>query len=123
MDTTIQYQADLPESLAIADTFAQVELNAMWTHAIKSDMQENPLTAVFSCTGRFGYPCYDGEVFTGGQTFSRNPVALNANFAAIRYRLRHDSRFRPHLIPGFDRLHCKAGRVLWYRADTHNRHR
>lgn len=80
IDTTIQYQAELPESLAIAETFAQVELNAMWTHAIRSDMQENPVTTVFSCAGRFGYPCYDGEVFTGGQTFSRNRFTLNTNY-------------------------------------------
>jgi iron complex outermembrane receptor protein len=80
IDTQIQYQRDLPESLGIGDSYAQITINTIWTRMLENDMQENPVTTVYECAGYFGWPCFDGEVFTGGQTFSENRITANANY-------------------------------------------
>jgi iron complex outermembrane recepter protein len=80
IDTQIRFASDLPRALAISESGADLELSAIWTHTLEVKQQENPVTQVLDCAGRFGWPCYDGEIFDGGQTFAENRVTTFANY-------------------------------------------
>ncbi|NNE35792.1 MAG: TonB-dependent receptor [Rhodothermales bacterium] len=80
IDTQLAYTTDLPAALAIGDSIANLKLNAVWTHTLTIDMQENPTTQILECAGRFGSPCFDGSVFVTGQTFARNRFTAFANY-------------------------------------------
>lgn len=82
IDTQIRFAAELPQRLSLSASGAALELNSIWTHTLKFKQQENPVTQVLECAGRFGWPCYDGEVFDGGQTFAENRVTTFLNYAS-----------------------------------------
>ncbi|MEM8942987.1 MAG: hypothetical protein AAGC91_12595, partial [Pseudomonadota bacterium] len=44
--------------------------------------QENAVTQVIECAGRFGAPCFDGQVFDGAQTFPRNRITTTGHYAS-----------------------------------------
>lgn len=87
IDTQIRYAADLPRWLALSDSGAVLDLNAIWTHTLEFKQQENPTTQVLECAGRFGRPCYDGEIFDGGATIAENRVATFANYSSGAWSL------------------------------------
>jgi outer membrane receptor protein involved in Fe transport len=56
IDTQIDYQADLPDALALFGG-AQFGLNLIWTHVLEELRQENVVAQVIECDGFFGSPC------------------------------------------------------------------
>ena len=57
VDTQLQYVAELPPSMALFDGGARIGINAIWTHTISLESQENLATTVYDTAGYFGYPC------------------------------------------------------------------
>jgi len=57
VDTQFQYQADLPDWLALPGDAAGLSVSLFWTHLISWKSQENPASEVYDCTGLFGWPC------------------------------------------------------------------
>ena len=87
IDTQIRFASSLPRGLSISESGADLELNTIWTHTLKVKQQENPVTQVLECAGRFGWPCYDGELFDGGQTFAENRLTTYANYGSGAWSL------------------------------------
>jgi outer membrane receptor protein involved in Fe transport len=87
IDTQVQFASDLPSGLSLSDTGADLELSAIWTHTLAVKQQENPVTQVLDCAGKFGRPCYDGEIFDGGQTFPENRLTAFANYLSGAWSL------------------------------------
>jgi len=82
IDTQIRFASGLPRGLAISDAGADLELSAIWTHTLEVKQQENPVTQVLDCAGKFGWPCFDGQIFDGGQTFAENRLATYATYGS-----------------------------------------
>ncbi|MEM1262885.1 MAG: TonB-dependent receptor [Pseudomonadota bacterium] len=82
IDTQLRARFELPAALSLTDQTATVAVNIVWTHLLEYNQQENPVSQVFECAGLFGTPCYDGEVFSGAQTFPENRVTTTANYAS-----------------------------------------
>lgn len=82
IDTQLRYRTDLPDALTIGGAGARIAIDMIWSHLLQFKQQENPVTQVYDCAGRFGWPCYDGEVFNGAQTFAENRVTTYANYSA-----------------------------------------
>jgi outer membrane receptor protein involved in Fe transport len=57
IDTQINLEAELPDSLAIGGSSAGLGLNLVWTHTLESSYQETPFGTVFDCAGTFSWPC------------------------------------------------------------------
>ena len=57
IDTQIDYQTDLPDSVSIFAGGAQFGFNLTWTHVLEELRQENVVAQVVECHGFFGSPC------------------------------------------------------------------
>ena len=79
IDTQIVYQSELPAWMAIADTYADFNVNLVWTHMRSKSTQENPVATPLDCKGRFGWPCIEGS---SGSTFPIDRVTTNASYAS-----------------------------------------
>jgi iron complex outermembrane receptor protein len=75
IDTQFQYTAELPPSMAMIDGAARININAIWTHMMSIESQENLVTAVLDTAGYFGYPCR-ADIFGGTCPVNR----LTSNF-------------------------------------------
>jgi outer membrane receptor protein involved in Fe transport len=82
IDFQVQYATDLPESLALIGGDAQLSVGAMLTHVLSLDFQENIVTQVFDCRGKFGWPCW--ELFSGSSsgTYPENKLTTNFNYSS-----------------------------------------
>jgi outer membrane receptor protein involved in Fe transport len=78
IDTQIQYQLELPTSLALFDGAADLGLGISWTHMLDYEDQENVATRILECTGLFGDPCGD----TQNSSFPENRVTGNFNYTS-----------------------------------------
>jgi iron complex outermembrane receptor protein len=87
VDTQIRFAADLPRRLSVSESGALLELHSIWTHTLEFKQQENPVTQVLECAGRFGRPCYDGQIFDGGATIAENRVTTFANYSSGAWSL------------------------------------
>jgi outer membrane receptor protein involved in Fe transport len=87
IDTQVHFTTDLPGWLALTASGARLELHTTWTHTLEFKQQENPATQVLECAGLFGWPCYDGEVFDGGQTIAEDRVMTFANYTSGAWSL------------------------------------
>ncbi|MDH4048048.1 MAG: TonB-dependent receptor [Gammaproteobacteria bacterium] len=87
IDTQVRFAADLPGWLSFSASGARLELNSIWTHTLEFKQQENPTSQVLECAGRFGSPCYDGEVFDGGQTIAEDRLMTYANYSSGAWSL------------------------------------
>ncbi|MEM7708556.1 MAG: TonB-dependent receptor [Pseudomonadota bacterium] len=82
IDTQLRVSKELPRSAALGQGSADLTLTASWSHLLEYRQQENPVSRVLDCAGRFGRPCFDGEVFDGAQTFPENRVTTQAHYRA-----------------------------------------
>ncbi len=80
IDAQLRIQAELPAALSIGSQSASLQFSTSLTHLLEYKQQENPVSRVLSCAGRFGRPCFDGEVFDGAQTFPRNRGTATVNY-------------------------------------------
>ena len=79
IDTQINYSFELPGALAIGDSFADLDINVVWTHVQEISSQETPFGTVTDCAGYFGWPCTE----TGtGQTYPTDRVMTNLSYAS-----------------------------------------
>ncbi|MEM6543715.1 MAG: TonB-dependent receptor [Pseudomonadota bacterium] len=72
VDTQLRFEGTLPSYLSLDRYSASVSVTASWTHLLEYEQQENLVSTTLSCVGRFGTPCFDGDIFDGAQTFPRN---------------------------------------------------
>jgi outer membrane receptor protein involved in Fe transport len=77
VDTQVQYVADLPDSLALGSSGADISVNIYWTHMLTNKEQENPVTAILDCAGYFGEPC-DSDART--PVYPENRVTTNIHY-------------------------------------------
>jgi iron complex outermembrane recepter protein len=73
---------DLPQGLALVGGDAQLSMGAMLTHVLSLDFQENIVTQVFDCRGKFGWPCW--QLFSGDSsaTYPENKLMANFNYTS-----------------------------------------
>lgn len=79
IDTQVNYARDLPDALALLDSYAQINVSLLWTHLLENAGQQNPVSTVIQCAGYFGFPC-DFESVNG--TFPENRITTNVNYAS-----------------------------------------
>ncbi|MEM8982660.1 MAG: TonB-dependent receptor [Pseudomonadota bacterium] len=82
IDTQLRMRFELPSAWSFTEQSATLGVNTVWTHLLEYQQQENVVSRVFACAGRFGTPCYDGEVFSGAQTFPENRVTTTADYTS-----------------------------------------
>ncbi|MEM9369495.1 MAG: TonB-dependent receptor, partial [Planctomycetota bacterium] len=82
VDLQLQARFDLPGFMALSDAPATLGVTSVWTHLLEYRQQENAVTQVIECAGRFGAPCFDGQVFDGAQTFPRNRITTTGHYAS-----------------------------------------
>lgn len=82
IDLQIQYMTDLSPRLALVGGDAQLSVGAMLTHVLSLDFQENIVTQVFDCRGKFGWPCW--QLFSGNSsaTYPENKAMVNFDYAS-----------------------------------------
>ena len=77
VDTHLNYQTELPGRWPFGLHDAQLELNVYWTRLLRKTVQENPVSRVLNCQGKFGFPCSEDA---SGETFPENRVATSLRF-------------------------------------------
>jgi outer membrane receptor protein involved in Fe transport len=81
IDFQVQYVTDLPASLALTNSDAQLTIGAALTHVLSLEFQENLVTQIFDCKGLFGNPCHN--LFgIGTGTYPENKSNVNFNYAS-----------------------------------------
>ena len=70
---------ELPDALAIGDSFADLNINVVWTHMRENSSQEVPFGTVTDCAGYFGWPC---DETSAGQSFPSDRVTTNLSYAS-----------------------------------------
>jgi iron complex outermembrane receptor protein len=78
-DTQINYSFELPGALAIGDTFADLDINVVWTHVRENSIQSTPFSTVLDCVGHFGWPCWDQGP---GVTYPTDRVTTNLSYGS-----------------------------------------
>jgi outer membrane receptor protein involved in Fe transport len=58
-DTQLNYSFELPGGLAIGDSFADLDMNMIWTHVTENSAQDTQFSKSIDCAGYFGWPCTD----------------------------------------------------------------
>ena len=89
LDTQVQYQTDLPSSLAAFD-YADFTISTIWTHYISIRQQENIVTEVWDCVGLFGWPCSNRHINSFPEnrlistlTYISGPLSVNLTWRWI----------------------------------------
>ena len=82
IDAQLRASVELPSVLSFTEQPATLDISTVWTHLLEYRQQENPVSQVIECAGRFGSPCYDGQVFDGAQTFPHNRATTTAHYAS-----------------------------------------
>lgn len=82
-DTQLSIGFELPGSLAIGDSFADLDIRVTWTHLLELSRQETQFGSELDCAGYYGWPCDDqfGETFPSDRV-TTNFVYSTENFAA-----------------------------------------
>lgn len=82
VDFQLQYVTDLPDSLAIRESGAQLRISAALTHVLSLEFQENLVTQIYDCNGLFGNPCGGLFGIGGPSTYPENKLNVNFNYAS-----------------------------------------
>ena len=61
IDTLIQIESDLPDSLALFGDYASLSVSFSWTHTLENSYQETSYGTTIDCVGTFGWPCMDNR--------------------------------------------------------------
>ena len=73
----LQHIADLPPSLALLEEGARISIDAIWTHTLSIETQQNPVTGDYDTAGYFGYSC---RVDLLGGTCPSNRISSNFDY-------------------------------------------
>jgi len=79
VDTQINYSFELPGGLAIADSYADLDISVVWTHVRENSTQGTPFSTVLDCVGHFGWPCWDQGP---GLTYPTDRVTTNLSYSS-----------------------------------------
>ncbi len=79
VDTQVTYQTELPQWMAIGDSYSDLSVNLIWTYLREKSTQENLVATPLDCRGKFGWPC---NVDNSGETFPNNRVTTNASYSS-----------------------------------------
>jgi len=90
IDTQIQYSRHLPDSLAIGDHSATIDVHVYWTHMLTNKEQENPATDPLDCAGYYGWPC---DTDARAAVYPRNRVTNNIRYSSGPFSLSVDWRW------------------------------
>jgi len=82
VDAQIRYSMELPAGLALVGSYAGLSLGAAFTHVYSLDFQENVVTQVIDCAGKFGWPCYELFSGQGSATYPENRLTANFNYSS-----------------------------------------
>lgn len=81
IDLQVHYTTDLPAGFALAGEYAYFSVGLMLTHVFSLDYQENVVTEVLDCAGKFGWPCQ--FLFqTGSGTYPEHKLITNFNYSS-----------------------------------------
>jgi outer membrane receptor protein involved in Fe transport len=61
-DTQINVGFELPEALAIGDSFADLDVSVVWTHVDELSSQSTVFSEKLDCAGYYGWPCWDDGI-------------------------------------------------------------
>jgi len=90
IDTQLQFQTDLPSSMALFEDHSQFTINLIWTHMFSNETQENIVTEIYDCAGYFGWPC-DEEL--GGGSYPENKLISNFDYISGPLSIRFSWRW------------------------------
>ena len=76
-DTQLTFGFELPGALAISDSYADLDVNIIWTHVRELSSQSTPFGSVMDCAGYYGWPCWDE-----GVTHPTDRVTTNLGYAS-----------------------------------------
>jgi len=79
IDTQVNYSFELPGALAITDSYADLDINVIWTHVRENSTQGTPFSTVLECVGYFGWPCWDQGP---GVTYPTDRVITNLSYSS-----------------------------------------
>ena len=105
IDTRIDFQAALPDALALGNAGADLGVNIYWTHLLSYEVQDNPVTEVRECAGFYGWPC---DRAAGFVTYPENRVTSNFHYASGAFAAHLSWRW----IEGMDNAAPK-GSYIW----------
>jgi iron complex outermembrane receptor protein len=105
IDTRIDFQAALPDFLALGNAGADLGMNIYWTHLLSHEVQDNPATEVRECAGFYGWPC---DRAVGFVTYPKNRVTSNFHYASGAFAAHLSWRW----IEGMDNAAPK-GSYIW----------
>lgn len=78
VDTQIEYSSMLPAQFGFSGTGADLRLGVVWTHLLSKEDQENAVSTVRECEGKFGPPCGFGN----SVTFPSDRVTANTRYSS-----------------------------------------
>jgi outer membrane receptor protein involved in Fe transport len=78
-DTQVNASFELPSAFAIGDSFADLDLNIVWTHVLENSSQETSFGTPLDCAGYFSWPC-SGEGL--GSSFPADRLMTNLSYAS-----------------------------------------
>lgn len=76
IDTQVEYSSTVP--FGIGGAGADLRLGLVWTHLLSKEDQENPVSTVLECEGKFGFPCGFGN----SVTFPSDRVTANMRYTS-----------------------------------------
>ena len=82
VDTQVLYVTDLPTWAALPGSGAQLRVNAIWTHMMSNESQDNPVTEIYDCAGYYGWPCAADVL---GRSFPADRVFTTFDYASGRF--------------------------------------
>jgi len=78
-DTQLNYSFELPGGLAIGDSFADLDINLIWTHVTENSGQDTQFSNSIDCVGYYGWPCGD---IINTWTIPSDRVTTNFSYAS-----------------------------------------
>jgi len=78
-DTQLNYSFELPGGMAIGDSFADLDINVVWTHVTENSSQDTEFSASKDCAGYYGWPCYN---IVNAVTIPIDRVTTNLSYAS-----------------------------------------
>jgi outer membrane receptor protein involved in Fe transport len=82
VDTQINFESELPATLALFEGFAQLTVDMTWTHTFENRSQLNPVTQIVDCAGFFGWFCGLRISEGSGSTLPKNRITTHVNYGS-----------------------------------------
>jgi outer membrane receptor protein involved in Fe transport len=76
-DTQVNVGFELPGALAIGDSFADLDVDVIWTHVSELSTQQTVFGSKLECAGFYGWPCWEDT-----STHPKDRVTTNFSYAS-----------------------------------------